>query len=52
MIEIPGMMVSILAPPLNYPPSRGSAGAPVEIRGIVTLMCGCHVGVEPWPATD
>jgi hypothetical protein len=52
LMEIPGLMVGMVTPPVHYLPTKHDPAAPMEIRANVTMMCGCPIAGEPWPASD
>ena len=50
LLEIPGLLVGILAPPAHYLPE---ATQPIVIRANVTMMCGCPINTSGfWPPAD
>jgi hypothetical protein len=50
LLEIPGLLVGILAPPAHYLPA---ATQPIVIRANVTMMCGCPINTGGfWPSAD
>ena len=53
LMQIPGLLVEVLAPPAHYLPNAKTAAQPVVIRANVTMMCGCPIqGDGPWPPAD
>lgn len=55
LLEIPGLVVQVLAPPQHYLPSNPNPQQPIPILANVTMMCGCPIGLPPasqWPYTD
>lgn len=52
LLEIPGLLVEVIAPPAHYLAHRSDPAKPFEIRANVTMMCGCPIGAPPWPASD
>ena len=50
LLEIPGLLVDVLAPPAHYLPN---ATQPIVIRANVTMMCGCPINTGGfWPSAD
>jgi hypothetical protein len=50
LLEIPGLLVDVLAPPAHYLPD---ATQPIVIRANVTMMCGCPINTGGfWPPAD
>jgi hypothetical protein len=53
LLEIPGLLVGILAPPAHYLPDAQQSTQPIVIRANVTMMCGCPIDTGGfWPPTD
>ena len=52
LMEIPGLVVGMMTPPVHYLASKHDPSKPMEIRTNVTMMCGCPIAVEPWPPSD
>jgi hypothetical protein len=52
LLEIPGLLIDVLAPPAHYMAHKADVSKPFEIRANVTMMCGCPIGQSPWPAAD
>lgn len=52
LIELPGLIVGIVTPPVHYLSHKHDPSKPMEIRANVTMMCGCPIAVAPWPAAD
>jgi hypothetical protein len=52
LLEIPGLSVTVEKPAFHFLPEKIDPSAPYEIRANVTMMCGCPIGTELWPASD
>jgi hypothetical protein len=52
LLEIPGLLVQVVEPPLHFMAHNSDASKPFEIRANVTMMCGCPIGDTLWPAAD
>jgi hypothetical protein len=52
LMEIPGLVVGMVTPPVHYLAWKHDPSKPMEIRANVTMMCGCPIAGEPWPASD
>jgi hypothetical protein len=53
LLEIPGLLVGILAPPAHYLPDAQQSTLPIVIRANVTMMCGCPIDTGGfWPPAD
>lgn len=52
LLEIPGLSVTVEKPAFHFLPEKIDPTAPYEIRANVTMMCGCPIGTELWPASD
>jgi hypothetical protein len=55
LLEIPGLLVQVLNPPLHYLPGKPDPRQAIPIRANVTMMCGCPISGAsgtPWPQAD
>jgi hypothetical protein len=52
LMEIPGLIVGMVTPPVHYLAHTHDAAKAMEIRANVTMMCGCPIAGPPWPASD
>jgi hypothetical protein len=52
LLELPGLIVGMVTPPVHYLAYRHDPSKPMEIRANVTMMCGCPIASAPWPAAD
>jgi hypothetical protein len=53
LLQIPGLLVGVLAPPAHYLPDAAVAKEKIVIRANVTMMCGCPINASgPWPSDD
>jgi hypothetical protein len=50
LLELPGLVVAVLAPPAHLKLSRNEVPQKLEVRANVTMMCGCPV--EPGGVWD
>jgi hypothetical protein len=52
LMEMPGLIVGVVHPPMHYLAMKHVSSKPTEIRANVTMMCGCPIATDPWPAAD
>lgn len=52
LMEMPGLIVGVVTPPMHYLAQTHDPSKPMEIRANVTMMCGCPIAGDPWPAAD
>lgn len=52
LMELPGLIVGVVTPPMHYLAHTHDPSKPMEIRANVTMMCGCPIAGDPWPAAD
>jgi hypothetical protein len=52
LMEMPGLIVGMVTPPMHYLANKHDPSKPLEIRANVTMMCGCPIATDPWPAAD
>lgn len=52
LMEMPGLIVGMVTPPMHYLADKHDPAKPLEIRANVTMMCGCPIASDPWPASD
>lgn len=52
LMEMPGLIVGVVTPPMHYLAKKHDPSKPLEIRANVTMMCGCPIATAPWPASD
>lgn len=52
LMEMPGLIVGVVHPPMHYLAEKHDPAKAMEIRANVTMMCGCPIATDPWPATD
>jgi hypothetical protein len=52
LMEMPGLIVGVVTPPMHYLAKTHPASKALEIRANVTMMCGCPIAIDPWPAAD
>jgi len=52
VMEVPGLMVGMVTPPAHFMAFKHDPSKPLEIRANVTMMCGCPIATDPWPASD
>lgn len=52
LLQIPGLLVQVITPPIHYIVHKRDVSKPFEIRANVTMMCGCPIGTALWPARD
>ncbi len=52
LMEMPGLIVGVVHPPMHYLAKTHEPSKALEIRANVTMMCGCPIATAPWPASD
>lgn len=52
LISLQGLIVGVVTPPMHYLAHGHAPSKAMEIRANVTMMCGCPIAVDPWPAED
>jgi hypothetical protein len=52
LMGLQGLIVGVVTPPMHYLAHDHDPAKPMEIRANVTMMCGCPIATDPWPAAD